>query len=127
MLDGDTVYASSNFTLAMIDGNGKTIWDEEGKDGALANGSMRGVRFEKFYGYRYWGGQGLVLNGDRLYLATRREVSKKTWVDVITVVNKKDGAYLETIDVQHPIVDMTIWNGRLALATSDGVMFLAID
>ena len=127
VLDGDTIYASSNFTVSALDGSGKKIWDQEGRDGALSNGSMRGVRFVRFFGYRYWGGQGMVMNGDRLYVATKREIAKKEWADVITVLNKKDGSYVQTIDFQHGIIDMNVWNGRLAIATPDGVNFLSLD
>ena len=138
VLDGDTIYASFNFTVAALDASGRKIWDQEGEDGALSNGSMRGVRFERFFGYRFWGGQGMVMNGDRLYLATKREIlvpdpeskkkkEMKVWKDVITVLNKKDGSYVQTIDLQHGIVDMNVWNGRLAIATPDGVDFLSLD
>jgi len=127
VIDGDTIYASTNFTLAALDAKGKKIWDEEGKEGALTNGSMRGVRFTNSFGYRYWGGHLLALVGDRLYLSTRREVSKKNWQDVITVVSKKDGSYVETLDIQKEIVDMAVWGGHLAIATPDGVKFLAVD
>jgi len=127
VVDGDTIYASSNFTVAALDGTGKKIWDAEGKEGALSAGAMRGVRFHKNFGYRYWGGHLMILKGERLYLSTRREIAKKTWADVITVLNKKDGAYVESIDLKTDIVDMPDWGGRLALATADGVKFLTFD
>jgi len=128
VVDGDTIYASSNFTVSAIDSvEGKRIWDVQGNDGALTNSSMRGVRFVRNFGYRYWGGQLMVLAGDHLYLGTRREVSKKTWADVITVLNKKDGSYVKTIDVKKDIVDMEVWGDRLVLATEDGLKYLALD
>ena len=136
VVDGDTIYASSNHTLAALDGKGKTIWDEESKDGALDHSSMRGVRVlshgafsmnKTAFAYRYWGGQMMVVAGDKLYLASKREIDKKTWADTITVVNKKDGAYVKTIDLQQQILDMAVWDNRLVLAAADGVRFLALD
>lgn len=138
VLDGDTIYASSNFTVTALTSKGKKIWDQESKDGGLSAGSMRGVRFEKFFGYRSFGGQGMVMNGDHLYLATKRKYTgpdptgkkKKDielWTDVITVLNKTTGSYVETIDVKQNIIDMNVWNGRLAVATPAGVHFLSLD
>jgi outer membrane protein assembly factor BamB len=128
VVDGDTIYASSNFTVSAIDSvEGKRIWDVKGEDGALSAGSMRGVRFARTFGYRYWGGQLMVMAGDHLYLSTRREIAKKTWADVITVLNKKDGTYVKTIDIKKDIVDMLVWGDRLVLATEDGVKYLALD
>ncbi len=127
VIDGDTIYAASNFTVSALDAKGKKLWSAEGKDGALSAGSMRGVRFSKNFGYRYWGGSLMALGGDRLYLATRREIAKKTWADVITVLDKKDGAYVKTIDIRKDLVDMLVSQGRLVVATSDGVQFLALD
>lgn len=138
VLDGDTIYASSNFTVTALDSKGKKIWDQQGKDGALSAGSMRGVRFEKIFGYRSFGGQGMVMNGGRLYLATERKImgpdptgkKKKDielWTDVITVLNKADGSYVQTIDLKQNIVDLNVWSGRLAVATPQGVQFLALD
>lgn len=104
----------------------------------MSAGSMRGVRFEKEFGYRAFGGQGMVMGGDHLYLATHRKIQvpdptgkkKKLvdlWTDVITVLNKADGSYVRTIDVQQNIVDLNVWNGRLAVATPLGVHFLSLD
>jgi len=128
VVEGDTIYASSNFTVSAIDTvEGKRIWDVQGEDGALSAGSMRGVRFARNFGYRYWGGHLMVLAGDHLCLSTRREIAKKTWADVITVLNKKDGTYVKTIDLKKDIVDMTVSGDRLALATEDGLKYLTLD
>jgi hypothetical protein len=127
VVDGDTIYASSNFTVTALDSKGKKFWDAEGKDGALSAGAMRGVRFAHNFGYRYWGGHLMVLAGDRIYLSTRREIAKKTWAETITVLNKKDGSYVQTLDVKTDIVDMAVWGGRLVLATVDGLKILAVD
>lgn len=128
VVDGDTVYASSNFTVVALDAAGRKIWEAGGKDkGALIPGSMRGVRFEREMPYRWWGGDLLQVAGEHLYLASTREVEKGTWADVITVLNKKDGSYLETVDLKMPLVDMAVWQGHLALATSQGVRVLAIN
>jgi hypothetical protein len=88
---------------------------------------MRGVRFADNWPWRYWGGQLLVTSGDKLYLATRHEVSKKTWADVITVLNKKDGSYVKTIDMKTDLVDMAVFGPRIAIATGQGLRFLAAD
>ena len=104
----------------------------------MSAGSMRGVRFEKEFGYRAFGGPGMVMGGDHLYLATHRKIQvpdptgkkKKLvdlWTDVITVLNKADGSCVRTIDVQQNIVDLNVWNGRLAVATPLGVHFLSLD
>ncbi len=69
----------------------------------------------------------VVLAGEHLYLSTRREIAKKTWADVITVLNKKDATYVKTIDLKKDIVDMTVWGDRLVLATEDGAKYLALD
>ena len=128
VVDGDTIYASSNFTVSAIDAvAGKRIWDVQGNDGALSAGSMRGVRFARNFGYRYWGGHLMIMADDHLYLGTRREIAKKTWADVITVLNKKDGTYVKTIDLKKDIVDMAVWGDRLLLATEDGVKYLTLD
>jgi outer membrane protein assembly factor BamB len=129
VVDGDTIYASSNFTVAALDakGKGKKKWEVEGKDGALSASSMRGVRFAQNFGYHYWGGQLMAVAGDRLYLGTRREIAKKTWADVITVLNKQDGSYVKTIDLKKAMVDMAVVGGRLVLATEEGLKFLALD
>lgn len=127
VVEGKTIYASSNFTVSAFDDDGEKIWTSEGKDGALSAGSLRGVRFSKSFGYRYWGGNLMAVAGDRLYLATRREIAKKTWADVITVLDKKTGAYVKTIDLQKDMVDMLASGGRLVVATSAGLQFLALD
>jgi putative pyrroloquinoline-quinone binding quinoprotein len=127
VVDGDTIYASSNRTVTALDANGKQLWSAEGKDGALSSSSMRGVRFFKSFGYHYWGGDLMTVVGDRLCLSTRREIARKTWVDVITVLDKKDGSYVRTIDMQKDLIDMLASGGRLVVATSDGVKFLALD
>jgi hypothetical protein len=128
VVDGDTVYASSNFTVAALNATGKKIWEAGGKnEGALIVGSMRGVRFIKNMPYRWWGGNLLQVAGDRLYLSSEREIKKKTWADVITVLNKKDGSYVETIDLKEQLVDMAVWQGRLVLATAQGVRIIALN
>jgi hypothetical protein len=127
VVDGDVIDASSNFTVAALDSGGKKLWDAEGKEEALSPGSMRGVRFAGSFRYRYWGGRLLAVAGDRFYLATTREVAKKTWADVITVLDKRSGAYLETLDVKAPIVDMATAGGHLVLATSEGLQILSLD
>jgi hypothetical protein len=127
-VDGDTIYTASNFTVAAVDGStGKKIWDMEGKDGGVSNSHLRGVRFANAWPWKYWGGQLLVVAGDKLYLGTRREVSKKEWADVITVLNKKDGSYVKTIDVKLDLVDMAVFGPRIVIATEQGLKFLALD
>lgn len=127
-VDGDTIYASSNFTVAALSATGKKIWEIGGKDeGALVCGSLRGVRFFQEMPYRWWGGNLLQVAGDHLYLSSQREVQKKTMADVITVLNKNDGSYVETVDLKEQLVDMAVWQGHLALATAQGVRILAIN
>jgi len=128
VVDGDMIYASSNRSVTMLDGiKGKKVWTEEGDEGGLSSGSMRGVRFAKQFGYHWWGGNLMVVVGDRLYLSTRREISKKNWADVITVLDKKTGAYVKTIDMQKDLVDFLPLGDRLVVASADGVKFLALD
>jgi len=127
VVDGDTIYASSNFTVSALDSKGKKKWQVQGKDGGLSNSSMRGVRFAQNFGYHYWGGQLMALAGDKLYLGTRREIAKKTWADVITVLDKADGSYVKTIDLKVDLVDMASLGGKLVLASSEGVKYLALD
>jgi outer membrane protein assembly factor BamB len=127
-VDGSTIFAATNRIVGAIDGStGKKTWSAEGKDGGLSPSSLRGVRFADNWPWRYWGGQLLVVAGDKLYVATRREVSKKTWADVITVLNKKDGSYVKTIDMKMELVDMAVFGPRIAIATSQGLKFLALD
>ena len=97
---------------------------------------MRGVRIlshgafsmnKSAFAYRYWGGQMMVVAGEKLYLASKREIDKKTWAGTITVVNMKDGVCVKTIDLQQQILDLAVWDNRLVLAAADGVKFLALD
>jgi hypothetical protein len=128
VVDGDVIYASSNRTVTALDGvKGKKLWSEKGDEGALSNSTMRGVRFFKSFGYHYWGGNLMAVVGDRIYLATRREIAKKTNVDTITVLDKKTGTYVKSIDIQKDLVEMLPLGDRLVLATADGVKFLALD
>lgn len=128
LVDGDTVYASSNFTVTALDAQGRKIWDAGGKnEGIFMVGSLRGVRFEKNMPYRWWGGSLLQVAGERLYFSSRREIAKKEFTEAITVLNKKDGSYAETIDIKEPVIDMAVWEGRLAAATSAGVRVIAIN
>lgn len=127
LVDGDTIYAATNFSVAAVGADGKLIWSAEGKDGGLRCGSMRGARFAGTIPYRYWGGQLLSVVGDKLCVSARREVSKKTWVDVITVLNKADGSYVKTIDMKVDLIDMAMFGPRLAVATTEGLKVLALD
>lgn len=128
VVDGDTIYAASNRTVTALDAlKGKKTWSEKGEDGALSNSSMRGVRFFKSFGYHYWGGNLMTVVGDRLYVGSRREIAKKTEADTITVLDKKTGAYVKTIDVQQDLTEMLPLGDRLAVATKEGLLFLALD
>jgi len=73
-----------------------------------------------------------VIRGNALIFWDLKVPGKKKklvdlWTDVITVLNKADGSYVRTIDVQQNIVDLNVWNGRLAVATPLGVHFLSLD
>jgi hypothetical protein len=67
VLDGDTVYASSNFTVAAVDGKGKRIWDAEGKDGAL----IKTIDVQKdIVDMAVWGGRLVLATSDGLKILT---------------------------------------------------------
>ncbi len=115
VLEGDMVYASSNFWVVAFDSKGKIAWESVNKKGGLYPSANRGLRYIGNFATRKTYGDLLAVGGGRVFVAT------KNGHDVITVLDADSGAYIKTLDVNETLVSMAVVGDTLAVATSEGL------
>jgi outer membrane protein assembly factor BamB len=123
VVDGDRVYASSNFWVFAMSPKGKIEWESVNKKGGLYPSANRGIRYipGSSFGTRKSYGDLLVVGNGKVYVGT------DNGHDVITVLSADDGSYVKTLDVNETIVSMAVIGDKLAVATESGLKLLALE
>ena len=60
------------------------------------------------------------------YITTRVKPDLKATEDVVTLLDAKNGAFVQAIEMHTSIIDMTVFGPDLALASSDGLKLIAL-
>ncbi|MCK6507062.1 hypothetical protein L6R53_27430 [Myxococcota bacterium] len=118
VVDGDRIYAASNFWVFSLDDKGKVKWQAVNKKGGLYPSANRGIRYIGNHGMRKTYGDLMVVGQGRVYVATANGH------DVLTVLDAEDGSYVQTIDVNETIVSLAVVGDRLAVATPQGLRLM---
>jgi len=108
----------SNFTVVSIDKKLNFPWESINKKGGLYPSELRGLRYARGASPTRKAYSDLaVSDGKRIY------VSSDNGHDVVTVLDRASGAYIETLDVNETIQALAPIGGKLALATGSLVKF----
>jgi hypothetical protein len=116
---GDHFFLATNFHVMRFQNDGDVDWDVVNKNGGLYPGGFRGVRYSGGFATRRSHGDQMVATESALYVTSVHDDK-----DVITVLGAKNGAYIETLNVAKPIVELAVVGGKLAVASFDGVDLL---
>ncbi len=123
----ESIIAVSNAQLIAFSYDGKEQWKYESKKGVLIPGTQRGI-------YRAGtlpvaasplAGRQVVAAGPYLYVTSRAERKWKGESDVVTIFDAKQGSVIQQVDPRTVILDMAVFGPTLALATVDGLKFIA--
>lgn len=108
----------SNFYVVAIDKKLNFPWESRNKKGGLYPSELRGIRYVRGSAPTRKSYSDLaVSDGKRIYVATANGH------DVLTVLDRASGAYLQTIDVNETLQALAPIDGKLAVATGTVVKY----
>ena len=120
LVDGDSLLVASNFYVFPMNKKGKIAWESVNKKGGLYPSQARGLRYLKGFPVRKSYGDLVATDGTRIWVAA------DNGHDVLTVLDRASGAYIETLDVNLGIVSLAVVGDRLAVATGQDLRFLPV-
>lgn len=118
IVDGDSAILATNFYVMELTDKGKLGWMSVNRKGGLYPSSNRGLRFVSNFPVRKSINELVTVVAGKVWVAT------DNGKDVITVLDRKSGAYVHTVDVNQTIVALAPFGDRLAVATPTGVKVL---
>ncbi len=116
IVDGDTAIMATNFYVVELDRRGRILWESVNKKGGLYPSQMRGIRYARSFPVRKSYADLLAVDSSRIYVAT------DNGHDVITVLERDGGAYVQTIDVNQTISALAVVDGKLAVGAGTKVL-----
>jgi hypothetical protein len=124
----ELIFAAANAHITALTHDGKVAWQFDSKGGALIPGTHRGqLRAGTLpIAHQIFAGRQMVHAGRYLYITSRAERNWKGKLDVITVFEARTGTPVEQIEVNTMVIDMAVFGPDLALATSEGLRFVAL-
>lgn len=125
--NGSTIFVATNFSLEAYTPGGSKQWAQHNGKGGLWHGRLRGVRylgnaFASTFAVRRTQTQQMVADQKNVYITSAYKDA-----DALTVLDAKSGEYVDSIDVKSSVVDMALVGPSLALATQDGLEFIALQ
>lgn len=118
--NNDLIFSAANFSVFAFDKKGKLKWKTLNGKGGLYPGTMRGVRYTNNIPSRKSPGRLMAATSANVYITS--EFGKG--VDVLTVLAAKNGAYVNSIKIEKPIVDLAAGDKNLIVLTPEQVIFL---
>jgi hypothetical protein len=121
----DFIFAATNFSVSAIAENGKILWTRKNEKGGLYPGVNRGVRYisSNFATLKSPGAQ-MVATENCVFITSDYTKDQNHKVDLITVLDAKTGEYIESINMDTQVFDMTLFGSQIALATFDGIKLI---